>query len=150
VENISRIRQRPSVTGQLFLLAAALTSGSAGDIRDYRLDLKGPARLIDSVPANPVPTRVEIFLTGPGIYIDKSETTDRLSRRIPDLVITNSANLFGLVQALCDDETKERLPNVMKRYGLTYHFLLVYEENKSLIHFRVFETTDQSRVWWHV
>jgi len=129
------------------LVTAPVGAGSTGS---YKLDLDGPEQLIDRRLDGPVPNRVEIYVTGPRIYIDKSETPASLSKKAPACIVTNKTDISEMVSILSEDDNKDRLTNVMRRRGYTYHVLLFHDDDKKVMHFRVFKTTDVETSWMHV
>ncbi len=124
--------------------------GSNQRLRDYRIDLEGPLSLGTSNPNPPEPTRVEVYVTGPHEYINKSDTPASLSEGPPVCVLTNSAEISELVSKLTKMDITARITNITRRHGYTYHLLLLEEPKKSLMHYRVFQTTDIRTDWYAV
>jgi hypothetical protein len=119
-------------------------------LRDYQIDLEGPLSLGTGNPNPPAPTRVEIYITGPREYIDKSDTPASLSKASPVCVLTNSTQIDELVSKLTQTDNKERITNVTRRHGYTYHVLLLEDPKRSVMHYRVFQTTEINTDWYDV
>jgi len=134
----------------LALIFAVSLSTQAAD--SYRLDLAGPVHVTE-LPATPrvaVPTRVDVYVTGPRTYIDKSVTPASLEKKVPTLSVTNAVEITNLMAVLQVNDNKARITNVTKHQGFTYHLLIRQETNKTVMHFRVFEPNDIRTKWCDV
>ena len=120
---------------------------AVSDARDYKLDLDGAERLTNIPRSIPLPSRVEVYAAGCGLFIDKAGTPANLLNKAADLSITNETDILNLISVFQQHDNKARIPNVAKHQGYTYHFLFVQEEQKTVIHFRVFEPSDTNTVW---
>jgi hypothetical protein len=89
-----------------------------------------------------MPTRVSIYVKGPGIYIDKSDTPASLSKQTPACMLTNSTVISNLVSVISQEEDEARIPNITTRRGLTYHLLFFQDANMTVMQFRVFQPTE--------
>ena len=134
------------VTVLLLILASAI-GGAAAESSQFTLDLEGPARLELLAFRGEFPSRVDIWVRGPSQYIDKSETVTRLVRNPPLLSLRTQPGISNLVVALAAHDNKERIPNVMRHLGYTYHVLLFYDKTTTVMHFRIFEPTDIETEW---
>ncbi len=54
------------------------------------------------------------------------------------------------MSGLLVSDNKERITAISRRQGYTYHLLLIQETNKTVMHFRIFETTDPRTNWCSV
>ncbi len=122
----------------------------AASAQTYTLDLEGPALLGNDPPRRPNPTRADIFVRGPAKYINEAETPRTLLRTNPDCSVTDATEISKLVEILSHHDVKQRIVNVNRLRGLTFHVLLYQESNKTLMHFRIFEPTDFQTSWWDV
>ena len=131
----------------VILVETTVVVGSAGD---YELDLKNPTHLLEVPRRIPLPTRVDIYRTGPRIYIDKADTPRRLATRDPLCSLTNRLEIEELVGVLAKADNKQRITNVTHQVGHTYHLLLFQDADHTVIHFRVFEPTESRTSWCNV
>ena len=129
------------------LTAASVVTAS---VFDYKLDLKGPLDLTAFPPQIATPTRVEVYLTGPRTYIDKSITPASLSGESPLCMLTNATEISNLVSVLRINDNKARITDVPTRRGYTYHILLFQDADKTVMHFRVFKPTEIETPWCDV
>jgi hypothetical protein len=90
---------------------------------------------------------VEIYVTGPRKYIDERDTPSTLAAHRCIYSTTNSPLIEELVAILGSRDNKERVADINALRGYTYHLLLFQDENKSVMHFRVFETTEVKTSW---
>jgi len=130
------------------LLLAGTPANAAVD--NYKLDLANPVRITESPGRISPPTRVDIYLTGPRTYIDKADTPWRLAKQPPMCSLTNSAEIDELISVLRVLDNKERITKVRKRVGYTYHLLLFQDSDDTVMHFRVFESTEIDSAWCFV
>jgi hypothetical protein len=129
----------------IFGLLAAPISASAKE--NYRLDWEWPIRILELPRQAPLPNRVNIYLTGPGKYIDQADTPNRLATKPPAISLTNATDIDELMSLLQIHDNKARITNAPTRMGYTYHLLMYYESSKTLMHFRVFETSEFVTPW---
>lgn len=115
----------------------------------YKLDLERGTQLRDLPPKVPAPSRATIHVTGPGKGIDRARY-DKLAAQTPSVSITNSADLVELMSVLRNGDTQPRIPNVSKHSGCTYHLLLYYETDKTVLHVKIFEALDLTTEWSYV
>jgi hypothetical protein len=127
----------------LFLIGSA----ASAPVGDHKLDLEGPLRVLELPRRMPLPDRVDIYITGPRVYIDQTDTPNRLARNSPALSITNAMEIDTLMSLLQKSDNKARITNATTRMGYTYHLLLYYDPSKTLMHFRVFEPTESVTLW---
>ena len=120
---------------------------ASAPIDEYKLDLEGPLRVLELPRRMPPPNRVDIYVTGPRVYIDAADTPNRLARNSPAISITNVMEIDKLMSLLQVSDNKARITNATTRVGHTYHLLLYYDPSKTLMHFRVFETTEFMTSW---
>ena len=134
---------------RFFLLLFGATLSTAGaDTSAYKLDFSTPAPLVFSFPDGPpLPSRVEVYRTGPTVGTDNRETPDSLSRRVPAYSVTNPSEVKELIAALQQTVSFEKVSNVPTHEGYTYHLLLFNDERKTVMHFRVLEFTDITTSW---
>jgi len=133
-----------------FLVCVTAASVVTASVLDYRLDLKGPMGLTAFPPRIAAPTRVEVYLTGPRTYIDKSITPASLSGQSPLCVLTNATEISNLVSVLRINDNKARITDIPTRRGYTYHILLFQDRDKTVMHFRVFKPTEIETPWCDV
>ena len=119
-------------------------------LSDYKLDLEGPIHITEVPLGVPLPTGVEIYVTGPRVYIAKSDTPASLSKWPPVWSSTNRTEISNLVSVLGKNDNKERITDVTTRHGYTFHLLLLQEERKTVMHFRVFQTDEFETPWREV
>lgn len=136
--------QRRSRSFLFFISTLALCVAADG----YKLDLKTPAKLAFVSPYTPPsPTRIAIYRTGPRIWVDEKDTPARLSRRVPEHSLTNDLEIKDMLSALHQSDVTARVTNAGTRHGYTYHLLLFQEQQRMVMHFRVFEPLDTNTVW---
>jgi len=118
----------------------------------YRLDLEGPVHVTELPAADQVlaPSRIDVYKTGPGIYIDKSVVPGTFAGKAPELSLTNAVEIAKLMAVLQVNDNKARIASVTRRLGVTYHLLLFQDETKTVMHFRVFRPTDVQTKWCDV
>lgn len=134
--------------GILLLLAPTVVMVAGGAITNYKLDRKTPAGLVFTYPNGPVPPgRVDIYRTGPRIWIDDLDSFISLSRQAADYSVTNHTEIKELVSVLRHADKEARIPDATRRQGYTYHLLMLNDEKKTVMHFRVFEPTDTNTTW---
>lgn len=134
------------------LTMCALT-GAAGLAKaaDYKLDLEGPHH-IRNMRADSrfhIPDRVDLHVTGPAKWIDKSHHL-YFEQLVPPCRLTNRTEITNLVAVLGVCDYKERITNVARLKGYTYHLLMYNDDSRSLMHFRVFEPTELKTPWCFV
>jgi hypothetical protein len=125
-----------------FLGLCAIASGN-----DYDIDLQTPRHITDLPRTVTLPTRVDVYRTGPHVYIDKRITPWALQGERPLLSLTNRAEIDNFVSLLQQNDNKERITNANKRVGNTYHFLLFQDRDKTVMHFRAFEASENKSPW---
>jgi hypothetical protein len=97
-----------------------------------------------------MPTEVNVYVTGPQVYIDKSDTPWTLVKNPPVWSSTNRTEITALVSALQANDNTERISQVSRRTGYTYHLLLIQAEARTVMHFRVFEPAAIDTAWCDV
>ena len=133
-----------------FLVCITASFVVTASVSDYRLDLNGPVYFSDFPPKIPLPTLVEVYLTGPRTYIDKSINPASLSGQSPLCVLTNATDISNLVSVLRINDSKARITDVPTRRGYTYHILLFQDRDKTVMHFRVFKPMEIDTPWCDV
>jgi len=129
---------------------AADTTKRTQRLDGYTLDLQGPVHVTESPMPLPLPTEVDVYITGPRVYIDKSDTPWGLWKNPPLWSSTNLTEITALISALQVTDNTERISQVSRRAGYTYHLLLIQKQTKTVMHFRVFETTEIKTSWCDV
>src|SRR6266498_2181010 len=136
----------PYTISTLLVIASTAFAG----IDSYKLNLEGPVHLTESPSPMPMPTRVEIYVTGPRMYIDKSDDPLRLVKRPAQRSLTNATEITNLVAVLRVNDNKPRITNITRRQGHTYHLLFFNDIEKTVMHFRVFEPIGSETPWCDV
>jgi hypothetical protein len=148
--NSKLIVQRVCLATYLSTVSICISYGQETNV-DYDLDMKTPAVLVFQFPNElPLPSRIDVYKTGPELESDNSATPTNLSRRKPDYSITNKADVSELTSALTQAVSVSKVTNVPNHRGFKYHLLLYYEYNKTVMHFRAFEFTDIDTEWSYV
>lgn len=112
-------------------------------IGEYQLDLTVP---VDPTTM-PTPRRVEIYVRGPHEYINKADTPSRLSSISPACTLTNETEIRDLISVLAVHSYKEEITAINRRKGITCHLLLFRDDNKTVMHYRVFQPMDLKTQW---
>src|SRR5688572_24501611 len=113
---------------QLLLASGAILVLGA-NAASYKLDLTSPADLVLTHPYSPSPpSRVDIYRTGPRVWIDEKHTPVSLSQRSPQHSVTNHSDIKTFVSALRQRDKTARVTNAPTRRGYTYHLLLFHDD----------------------
>jgi hypothetical protein len=133
-------------------LALALPLAQSHASLGYSLDLIRPANVPGDFGLGWLPTRVSVYLRGPTTGVDKSDALGGpfsfgLVNATPDWSATNSVTISNLLSALVAHNYQDKIPNVAKHKGCTYHILLFDDASHTAMHFRVFLPTDISTPW---
>ena len=138
---------RSNMDTRWIVLALIVVVAETGKAGEYKLDLANPVRITESPGRISLPTRVDIYVTGPRIYINKAETPWSLAKHPSVLSLTNQTEIDKLISVLRVSDNKQRITNVTHRVGYTYHLLLFQDADHTVMHFRVFETTEFQTPW---
>lgn len=128
------------------VIIAFITIATAA-AEDFKVDLRGPDKILQLPRMVPLPTRVEVYVTGPRTYIDKADTPASLANAKPDCVLTNAVEINKLISALGRCDYQARIVNVTKRNGYTFHLLFFNNLEHTVMHFRIFKTTEFETPW---
>lgn len=126
-------------------LAGVAASAKAAD---YKLDLEGPHH-IRNMRADSrfhIPDRVDLHVTGPAKWIDKSHHL-YIEQLVPPCRLTNRTEITNLVAVLGVHENQQRITNSSRLKGYTCHLLMYNDDSRSLMHFRIFEPTELDTPW---
>jgi hypothetical protein len=135
----------------LFMLQIILAASAiAADTNNYTIDYDGPLHLRDQPPTLSLPTGVSIFISEPKVDTDKTYAETLLKSGTPVYSTTNESEIASLVFALQQEDDQERITNVTRHVGLTYHVLFFQNKNKTMMQYRIFEPADIKTIWCDV
>jgi hypothetical protein len=111
------MNRRKLIALLVYYVCAFSAVAFAADLREYKTDLQGPARLTERPLRVPMPSRLVVYMTGPKMDHDKRSIAALLSSP-PAYTTTNYAEITNLVAALCGEtDNTARVANATKHVG---------------------------------
>jgi len=99
----------------------------------------------DDPPTLKPPTRVEVYATGLGTGFDMTSAEYFLEKGKPQCVVTNSSEISDLLSVLQKSNSEQKIYNIFKTQGYEFHLFLFQDQDKTVMHLRVFEPVENKR-----